>query len=124
MGKMTFFKNHRWIILQHFRILPLRIATSANLYPMYRHHQANYKTAGLRTKRSMVPDHNFYSKIMHIINLATLWYPSLQVSLRVSRRRKNTFMSLQILTRNLETAKSWRRILELSLIPSRCLGEH
>ena len=123
MGKMTFFKNHRWIGRQHFRILPLRTATSANLYPRYRHHRANSKTAGLRTKRSMVPDHNSYSKIMHSSSLATLWCPSLQASLRVSRRR-NTFMSLKIPNRNLETAKSWRRILELSLIPSRCLGAH
>jgi hypothetical protein len=123
MGKMTFFKNHRWIGRQNFRTLPIRTATSATLYLRYRHHRASPKTAGYRTKRSLMPDHNSFSKIMHSSRLVTLWCSSLQTYLQVSRKRKNTFMSLKILTRNLETAKSWR-ILALSLIPSRWLWEH
>jgi hypothetical protein len=51
MGKMTFFKNHRWIGRQNIKKFPLRTATSANLYQRYQNHRANYKTAGLRTKR-------------------------------------------------------------------------
>jgi hypothetical protein len=80
MGKMTFFKYHRWIDRWRFRRLLLRIATSSNLLRK-RHQRAYSKTKGpSRTKSCPEPDHNSYSKMIPSTPIA-IWYPSLQVNL-------------------------------------------